>query len=77
MKTKHLYTFTLLAFIFIFLNILAYCALFNYVNAINEAKRTDGADAEIEKIMLKYGFDIDANDQNEPTMYAKIQALLK
>ena len=47
----------------------------NYNDAIFYASHTDGSDIGIETEMLKFGFDIDANDLNEPNRITKIIAL--
>ena len=47
----------------------------NYNDAIFYAIHSDGSDIGIEKEMLKFGFDIDANEPNEPNRITKIIAL--
>jgi hypothetical protein len=51
------------------------CAQINYLTAVKISSQTDGSDIEIENVMYKYGFTIDAMDCNTPTMAEKIKAL--
>lgn len=52
-----------------------FAAQSNYQAAIDASTMTDGSDAAIEDAMLQYGFNVDANDLEEPNMLVKIQAL--
>jgi len=73
---KKLLIYTIIASTIIFIHIILVCAQCNYLMAVKQASKTNGSDAEIEITMYKYGFKIDANDQDEPTMYTKIKAIL-
>lgn len=51
------------------------CAQINYLTAVKICSQTDGSDIEIENVMSKYGFNVDANEIIQPTLTDKIKAL--
>ena len=52
-------------------------AQLNYLHAIKAAQQSEGSDQAIETAMQAHGFNVDANDPNEPTTTDKIVALFR
>lgn len=47
----------------------------NYNMAHKAAFNSEGSDSAIEAAMLEHGFNVDANDREEPTAFEKVVAL--
>ena len=76
MKTQQLYRNAVLFLITISIGIVLLMAEINYKAAIQASCNSEGSDIAIEETMLKYGFNIDANEIIQPNMIEKIKALL-